>query len=169
MILGIGYLHPIHLFPFPVSLLSPKLPILLKFYPTNTTNTLHVLSTTRYTDFANMPFNNFSIQQSLKHKFMYLQSIGVDCTLLSHNPSIESMSLHNIQSIMSYLQHMGLTKRGVQRIFSMCPEVMTSNLDDDLRSVFIFLLREVRVAASYIPSFINNCPKLLRCRVKDQL
>jgi len=180
MILGIGYLHPIHLLPFPVSSLSPKLPILLKFYPTNTTNTLPVLRTTRYTDSdtltlvskpnsAKAPFSSFSIQQSLKHKVMYLQSIGVDYTSLSHNPSIESASLHNIQSVVSYLQHMGLTKRGVQRIFFMCPEVMTLNPDDDLRPVFIFLLREARVAASDIPSFISSCPKLLRCRVKDQL
>lgn len=100
---------------------------------------------------------------------MYLQSIGVDYTLLSQNPSIESASLHNIQSVVSYLQHMGLTKRAVQRIFVMCPEVMTSNPEEDLKPVFIFLLREVTVTASDIPSFISSCPKLLTCSVKDQL
>ncbi|KAF9620244.1 hypothetical protein IFM89_010979 [Coptis chinensis] len=96
--------------------------------------------------------------------------MGVDSgKALSLNPLLQNVSLDSIHSIILYLQSKGIHQKDMGRIFGMCPQILTSNIKQDLIPVFKFLYNELSVPSYSYRKVINKCPRLLACSVPDQL
>lgn len=111
-----------------------------------------------------------SVTDEVIEKLAYLESIGVDTySAITKNPSIKSTSLISIQSVVKFLQAMGLLDTDVGRLFNLCPEALTASVPRQLRPVFTFLLREVHIPATRLRRVICRRPRLLACSVKEEL
>ncbi|GLJ19045.1 hypothetical protein SUGI_0341870 [Cryptomeria japonica] len=100
---------------------------------------------------------------------LYLESIGVDSyRLVEENKQISTTSLQSIVSVVKLLQSMGIEKNDIGRLVGMCPEALTLT-SRQIRAVFTFLLREVKVQLRDIKRVIFRRPRLLACSVKEQL
>lgn len=96
--------------------------------------------------------------------------MGVDSgKALSQNPSLRLATLHSIQSIVSFLQSKGIHQKDLAKIFGMCPQILTSNINSDLNPVFNFLSQDLKVPEQSFRKVINKCPRLLASSVRDQL
>ncbi|KAF5189911.1 Transcription termination factor mtef1 protein [Thalictrum thalictroides] len=96
--------------------------------------------------------------------------MGVDSgKALSLNPSLQTVSLDSIHSIISFLQSKGIHQKDMGRIFGMCPKILTSSIKQDLIPVFQFLSHELSVPSYNVRKVIKKCPRLLACSVNDQL
>eukprot|EP01018_Ginkgo_biloba_P029681 Gb_04089 [translate_table: standard] len=108
--------------------------------------------------------------QKFREKLLYLEIMGVDSRkALTNNPAIRSMSLETMQTVVRFLEQMGMMQKDLGRIFGMCPQILSSNIDEDLVPVFNFLVDEVNIPEKDLRKTINKCPRLLVCSVKDQL
>ncbi|KAF5737417.1 hypothetical protein HS088_TW13G00297 [Tripterygium wilfordii] len=105
-----------------------------------------------------------------QEKMFYLDSIGLDIfSLINHHRSIVlSASLADIKSTVDFMTSTNFTAQELQRIVSMCPEIISSRASDII-PVFTFLYREARVNGSDIKKVINRRPRLLVCSVKHRL
>lgn len=111
-----------------------------------------------------------SVTDEVREKLAYLESIEVDTYgVIAKNPSISSTSLNSIQSVVKFLQAMGILDTDLGRLFNICPEALTASVPCQLRPVFTFLLREVHIPATRLRRVIYRRPRLLACSVKEQL
>lgn len=111
-----------------------------------------------------------SVNEEVREKLAYLESIGVDTySAITENPSISATSLNSIQSVVKFLQTMGMLDTDLGRLFGICPEALTASVSRQLRPIFTFLLREVQIPAIRLRRVIYRRPRLLACSVKEQL
>ncbi|OWM85503.1 hypothetical protein CDL15_Pgr019127 [Punica granatum] len=112
--------------------------------------------------------SNISLQ--FKEKILCLEIMGVDSgRALSLNPSLHSVSLHSIHSVVSFLQSKGIHQKDLARIFGMCPRILSSDIRSDLAPVFAFLSQDLKVPEHGFRRAVNKCPRLLVSSVPDQL
>lgn len=105
-----------------------------------------------------------------KEKVLCLEIMGVDSgRALSLNPSLQTVSLDSIHSIITYLQTKGIHQKDFGRIFGMCPKILTASIKKDLMPVFQFISTDLGVPSYNFRKVINKCPRLLACSVEDQL
>lgn len=111
-----------------------------------------------------------SVKEQVREKLAYLESIGVDTyNAITRNPSISDTSLNSIQSVVRFLQTMGMLHSDLGRLFGMCPEALTASVSRQIRPVFTFLLREVHIPVTRLRRVIYRRPRILACSVKEQL
>ncbi|GAB4856298.1 hypothetical protein Ancab_014226 [Ancistrocladus abbreviatus] len=106
-----------------------------------------------------------------QEKVLFLDSIGLDTlSLLTHNPStITAASLHDLKSLADFLASFGFSPAELRRIFNICPEILSFQLND-IVPVFTFLLREAKVSGSDdLRRVISRRPRLLTCDVETRL
>lgn len=105
-----------------------------------------------------------------QEKLLYLDSIGIDfLNLINSHPQIITTPLTEIKSTISLITSMSFTTHDIQRLVSICPDLLTRRATADILPVFTFLLREVNVNGSDLRRVINRRPRLLLCNVKSQL
>lgn len=96
--------------------------------------------------------------------------MGVDAgKALSQNPSLHSVTLESIHSVISFLQSKGIHQKDFAKIFGMCPKILTSDVKTDLIPVFNFLSEDLKIPDQNFRRAINKCPRLLASSAKDQL
>ncbi|GLJ12833.1 hypothetical protein SUGI_0198700 [Cryptomeria japonica] len=105
-----------------------------------------------------------------RKKLEYLELFEVDTPrAIRENPLILSTSLHNIEKVVGFLQQWGMLHKDFGRIFGMCPQILTCNVDKNLVPILDFLLFEVKILRKDIRKCINRCPRILESSVTDQL
>lgn len=118
----------------------------------------------------NLPILDKNLPLQFKEKILCLEIMGVDSgKALSLNPSLNSASLHTIQSVISFLQSKGIHQKDLRRIFGMCPTILTSDITAQVSPVFHFLSHDLGVPENNYRKPINKCPRLLVSSVRDQL
>ncbi|XP_006836347.2 transcription termination factor MTEF1, chloroplastic [Amborella trichopoda] len=116
------------------------------------------------------PHLDQEIPDKFKEMILCLEIMGIDSgRALSLNPSLHSTSLDSINRILSYLQTKGIHQKDIPRIIGMCPKILTSSIENDLKPVFLFLEDEMGVPHKSFRKPITKCPRLLVSSVRDQL
>lgn len=109
-----------------------------------------------------------------QEKALFLDSIGLDCISLlskSNTPcaaAIAAASLAELRALFEYLGSFGLSGPGLQRVVSMCPDILSLRRKDVV-PVFTFLLREAKVAGADLRRAICRRPRLLVSDVDTRL
>nr|XP_043606565.1 transcription termination factor MTEF1, chloroplastic [Erigeron canadensis] len=116
------------------------------------------------------PISATNINTQLQEKLLYLDSFGIDLIpLLATHPPLISTSLSHIKSTISFLTTtIPLTPPALDRLISICPEVLTLPLPSII-STITFLLREAHVRSHNLRYVIHRRPRLLTSDVKTRL
>eukprot|EP00268_Persea_americana_P050172 TRINITY_DN543_c0_g1_i1.p1 TRINITY_DN543_c0_g1~~TRINITY_DN543_c0_g1_i1.p1 ORF type:complete len:302 (+),score=87.79 TRINITY_DN543_c0_g1_i1:87-992(+) len=148
---------------------NPSLPKSTPITPSSS-STLFTKPTKIPLQVQTLPLPDQNLPLQFKEKILCLEIMGVDSgKALSHNPSLQTASLHSIHSVISYLQSKGIRQKDLPRIFGMCPTILTSDIKLQLSPVFQFLSHDLHVPETNFRRPINKCPKLLVSSVRDQL
>ncbi|MED6147875.1 hypothetical protein PIB30_047991 [Stylosanthes scabra] len=116
------------------------------------------------------PLIHPKLSLQFKEKILCLEIMGIDAgKALSQNPNLSTATMESIQSIISFLQSKGIHQKDLQRIFGMCPKILTSDIKKDLNPVFDFLLQDLRVPDHSFRRIVNKNPRLLTASVMQQL
>ncbi|KGN65875.1 transcription termination factor MTEF1, chloroplastic [Cucumis sativus] len=111
-----------------------------------------------------------TVSSQTKEKILCLEIMGVDSgKALSQNPSLHSVTLESIHSVISFLQSKGIHQKDFAKIFGMCPKILTSDVKTDLVPVFNFLSEDLKIPDQNFRKAINKCPRLLASSAEDQL
>ncbi|RAL44687.1 hypothetical protein DM860_003446 [Cuscuta australis] len=103
----------------------------------------------------------------LKDKILCLETMGVDSgQALSQNPSLHAAPLH---SLLSFLLSKGIHQNDLRRIFGMCPDILTSDIESHLNPVFLFLSQDLHIPHPNFRRVIKKCPRLLVSSPENQL
>jgi mTERF domain-containing protein len=115
-------------------------------------------------------FDIDALDLEFSKKLVYLDLIEVDISrAIRHNPLILSTSFRSVEKIVGFLQQWGMLHKDLRRIFGMCPQLLTCNVDKDLVPILDFLLFEVKILRKDIRKCINRCPRILSSSVMEQL
>ncbi|KAL1328524.1 hypothetical protein HN51_038358 [Arachis hypogaea] len=116
------------------------------------------------------PLTTARLSLQFKEKILCLEIMGVDAgKALSQNPALTTASMESIQSIISFLLSKDIQHKDIPRIISMCPKILTSDINAQLDPVFDFLSQDLKVPDHSFRKVINKCPYLLTASVVDQL
>ncbi|GKE12137.1 transcription termination factor MTEF1, chloroplastic [Tanacetum coccineum] len=116
------------------------------------------------------PISVTNTNTQLQEKVIYLDSFGIDLIpLLTTHPPLISTSLSDIKSTISFLSTtIPLAPPALERLVSLCPEVLTLPLPSII-STITFLLREAHVRSQHLRRVIHRRPRLLVSDVKTRL
>ncbi|XP_071700958.1 transcription termination factor MTEF1, chloroplastic-like [Rutidosis leptorrhynchoides] len=106
----------------------------------------------------------------VKEKIMCLEVMGVDSgKAIALNPLIHSTSLNSIHDVITFLQSKFILQKDLPKIINLCPNILTSNINNDLIPVFNFLSCDLNVPEHNYRKVITKCPRLLVSSVEHQL
>ncbi|XP_071728943.1 protein SEEDLING LETHAL 1, chloroplastic-like [Rutidosis leptorrhynchoides] len=116
------------------------------------------------------PISATNTTTELQEKLVYLDSFGIDLIpLLTAHPPLISTSLSHIKSTISFLSTtISLSPPALNRLTSLCPEILTLPLPSIISGV-TFLLREAHVRTHHLRHVIHRRPRLLTSDVKTRL
>lgn len=116
------------------------------------------------------PISATNITTQLQEKILYLDSFGIDLIpLLTVHPPLIYTSHSHIKSTISFLSTtIPLSPPALDRLISLCPEVLTLPLPSII-STITFLLREAYVNSHHLRRVIHRRPRLLTSDVKTRL
>ncbi|KAI3716618.1 hypothetical protein L1987_67613 [Smallanthus sonchifolius] len=116
------------------------------------------------------PISATNTTTHFQEKVFYLDSLGIDLMpLLTAHPPLISTSLSHIKSTISYLSTaISLSPAALDRLISLCPEVLTLPLPSIISSI-TFLLREANVSSHNLRHVIHRRPRLLTSDVETRL
>eukprot|EP00249_Psilotum_nudum_P022722 c28623_g1_i1 orf=517-2010(-) len=101
---------------------------------------------------------------------LYLESIGVDVnSMVCKDFSTVTCEVGKVRRVVHFLEYLGLRRKEVGRVLNICPELLHSAVDRDLKQCTRFLLEEVGLQKKDMRTAILRCPRLLSRSVKDHL
>ncbi|KAL8227138.1 hypothetical protein R6Q57_016970 [Mikania cordata] len=116
------------------------------------------------------PISATTTTTQLQEKLLYLDSLGIDLIpLLTTHPPLISTPISHIKSTISFLSTtISLSPAALDRLISLCPDVLTLPLPSVVSSI-TFLLREAHVSSHHLRHVIHRRPRLLISDVKTRL
>ncbi|XP_047311391.1 transcription termination factor MTEF1, chloroplastic-like [Impatiens glandulifera] len=114
--------------------------------------------------------SSINAHSDFQEKMLFLDSIGIDfLSLTSSHPHIAAAaSVSDLKQIINYLTSIGLSTSDLNRIASMCPEILSLKLTH-LQQVITFLQQEAGVEKTKLRHAIHRRPRLLISSVENRL